>query len=1196
MDNTDAIAIQGKPGRSWFRTLGRGLLWTVLLLLLLIVLLLGITYWLAGTDSGFARISSLANEHVAGLSIEQSGGNLREGISAESLNFSNDAIDIKAVGLSSGWQLKCLMRKRFCLNDLHIETLDVVTRATEKSDTDVPRTGPVELPSIGLPIDVSISDISIATLKFQGPDDAPLQLVNDIRLSASTAASVVTISNVSLAYQQFRTQLAGTIELQNDYPINLILGVNADDVLPESVPEGSGSQPLQLNSQLSGSVADLVVDATISGVVDVSINATLKPLEQNLPATLSIASDTLGWPITSKSQVLASDTRIGVSGSMDDYDLSLSTTVSGEQLPETGISITGVANTERVTLPGISVNTLGGTASGSALVSLAEPMVWSTDWRIRNIDPSLQVPDLSGLLNGRVKANGALSSGKWSLNLEQATIEGALRELPFRLDTKLAKGLNDLWVIQHVNLENDRNQLKAQGIVGDTLDLKADINLPQLQNFMPGLAGGFDAKLIVDGALATPHIVVDANAEVLRFNDILVQSLAITADIEELFVQDSTLDINVNTIRAGENTVSDANLSLTGRRVAHQLGLKADGPQKTRIDLALSGNLDDSLNWSGVLEKVQAALPGHSLSLAEPAIINWQNDDQQVSVSPHCWNLAERSSLCLEDEFNTAASGNTSIALDTYALDQLNAFLPENTRVGGDLGANVALRWGDSGPDDKSAIVSLTIDEATVKTVDGFGEAVAFGYDTIAVDADVAPDDANGTIKLSSQRLGNAQFSAQLDPSNADSPLSGTIALDGLQLEIAKAFLPDFDEVSGTLSAAGKLGGVLSAPQYNGNVVLDSPILEAEILPLPITGGRVVARINGQSLALEGQILSNDGQIGVTGRGTLDPQNWNADVTLTGENLSIQSDPLQESNVNHNIRIEANPRRLSVSGDVDVPFAVIDVAELPQGAATVSSDIVVIEDIEEETAADEAKSELNMSVALDISLGDEVSLSAYGLTANLTGDMDLQIRGSRPPQLGGEIRVVDGIFKKYGQDLEANGQIIFVGPVEGARLDIDAIRLIENEEPEREAGLRIQGTVATPEITLFTNPADKNQDAILSYIILGRDINEASDQEADLVQTAALALAVRGGKSIGGGLANALGVKEFGLETRGSGDNAELIVSGRINDRLLLSYGRGVFDSQSTLSLRYDLTKKLYLEAATSAAESAADLFYSFSF
>ncbi|PIE35140.1 MAG: hypothetical protein CSA54_05935, partial [Gammaproteobacteria bacterium] len=166
-------------------------------------------------------------------------------------------------------------------------------------------------------------------------------------------------------------------------------------------------------------------------------------------------------------------------------------------------------------------------------------------------------------------------------------------------------------------------------------------------------------------------------------------------------------------------------------------------------------------------------------------------------------------------------------------------------------------------------------------------------------------------------------------------------------------------------------------------------------------------------------------------------------------------------------------------------------------------------------------------------------------------------------------------------------------PVNQSRLDIRAVREIETED--RIAGLNIVGTVETPEITLFTEPADKSEDAILSYIVLGRDINEASDQETNLLQAAALALTVRGGRSIGQNVADALGVQDFSLETAGSGDNTELVVSGRLNDRLLLRYGSSVFSSQNTLYLRYDLTKKLYVETA-SGVEQALDIFYSFDF
>ena len=350
-------------------------------------------------------------------------------------------------------------------------------------------------------------------------------------------------------------------------------------------------------------------------------------------------------------------------------------------------------------------------------------------------------------------------------------------------------------------------------------------------------------------------------------------------------------------------------------------------------------------------------------------------------------------------------------------------------------------------------------------------------------------------------------------------------------------------------------------------------------------------------------MLSNEGHVDITGRGRLNPANWNAEVNLEGENLNLQSDPLQESIVNHDIKIVVNSRRVSVTGDIMIPMAVIDVEELPEGAATVSGDVVIIEDEEEEEAqqaegAEQAEAPVDNSgfqtqVSLEISLGDSISVAAYGLDAKLKGDIDVRIRGNRPPQLGGEIMVYEGIFKKYGQDLEADGQILFVGPVDSTRLDLQAVRDIDDED--RTAGLRIQGTVVTPELTLFTEPSDKSQDSILSYIVLGRDINEASDQEADLLATAALALAVKGGRTIGTGVANRLGVREFGLETTGRGDDTELIVSGRINDRLEVRYGRGVFDAQNTLYLRYDLTRKLYLEAAQGAQE-AVDLFYSFAF
>ena len=61
--------------------------------------------------------------------------------------------------------------------------------------------------------------------------------------------------------------------------------------------------------------------------------------------------------------------------------------------------------------------------------------------------------------------------------------------------------------------------------------------------------------------------------------------------------------------------------------------------------------------------------------------------------------------------------------------------------------------------------------------------------------------------------------------------------------------------------------------------------------------------------------------------------------------------------------------------------------------------------------------------------------------------------------------------------------------------------------------------------------------------------------------------------------------------TEGSGATTSVVASGELSERLSLRYGVGVFAPANTIALRYELTKRLYLEAASGLA-SSLDLFY----
>ncbi len=1167
----------------------------LLVLVILILIVLGIAWFLLGTDRGFSFATREASKRVDGLQLTNVNGNLVSGIDVEALSFENESLSVQAEGVDSQWRLGCLLQREFCLDRIILDEVTVETFATDAPPAEK-TAGPIELPSVNLPIDITVKDILVRKLIFKAPGDAPEQVINDIAVTARTEGSDVFIDNVSAAYQDYTLSASGEITLDGEYPLDLLVELNATDVLPDTVPEGVGDQPVAVTVKLSETLENLAINTRVSGTVEAELIANVQPLNTQLPATVRFTSDALGWPISSQSLVQATGTSLTLDGTLDDYAIALVTQVDGEQVPVTQLNLQGKVNKERVALPNIAIDTLGGKATGRVDASWIDDITWLTQWQIDDIDPSQQVPDLQGNLDGIISASGQVVDGNWTVDVEQATVTGELRNYPFDLNAALSKGLDNVWQIDTVTLDNGKNSLKASGEVSERWDISAIVRMPELQNILPELAGGFNADIGIRGPLQTPDVDISANSAVIKFNEILVNGFSLNADIKELFVNPSTVTLAIGTVQSGDQTVKNTRLSLNGMRSQHTVKLFSDGPQATAIDLLASGSLNDTFDWDGSLDAVRLEVPAHTIELDKPTALSWNNATKNFAVDAHCWKT-DGSNLCLQERVLAESDGTATITLDQYALSRLNPFLPAETTLRGKLELDSTINWGADQPGGFSLVLNSLVSDGGAQVQDTIGEPVSFTYDELNLSTRVNPSQIEANVSLASQNLGQATVSIVMDPSGAEKPINGSVKFDGFDIGIAKAFLPDFDVVTGTLSVNGDISGKLSDPRFDGEVILDSPVVRADILPLPLTGGRVVTTVKGKRAVIDGTLNSDEGRIRIDGAANWrELTAWQADVTLEGENLNIQSDPIQESTVNHLIKINARPGVIRVNGDIDIPSAVIDVEDLPQGAAGVSDDIVIIEDIEDTDPTAETidpPGDTQLLVGISINLGEEVGLSAYGLTANLTGDIDVRLKSPNPPQLGGEIAVVNGIYKQYGQNLQADGQILFVGPVNQTRLAIDAIREIDAED--RIAGLRIQGTVATPEIVLFTEPGDKTQDAILSYIVLGRDINETSDQEANLLATAALALTVKGGRDIAGGIASALGVQDFALETRGSGDNTELVVSGRLNDRLLLRYGRSVFEPQSTLYLRYDLSKKLYLEAAQ-GLESAVDLFYSFSF
>jgi translocation and assembly module TamB len=194
-----------------------------------------------------------------------------------------------------------------------------------------------------------------------------------------------------------------------------------------------------------------------------------------------------------------------------------------------------------------------------------------------------------------------------------------------------------------------------------------------------------------------------------------------------------------------------------------------------------------------------------------------------------------------------------------------------------------------------------------------------------------------------------------------------------------------------------------------------------------------------------------------------------------------------------------------------------------------------------------------------------------------------------PTRATGEIRVKNGRYRAYGQRLDIEqGRLVFSGgSLSEPGLDIRSVRVIDDIT----VGIRATGSINKPQLELFSTPA-MGQTDILSYLLLGRPLENASDKDAQAMAKAALALGLSGGDRLVRSLRERFGLDEMRVESSANGDQASLVIGRYLSPRLYVSYGIGLIEAFNTFVVRYQISNRWQLKAESGESHSA-DLIYS---
>ena len=647
-----------------------------------------------------------------------------------------------------------------------------------------------------------------------------------------------------------------------------------------------------------------------------------------------------------------------------------------------------------------------------------------------------------------------------------------------------------------------------------------------------------------------------------------LQSLTLDATLDRN--QRGRFDLKGSGIQAGDTQLGVLTVGGSGDIKRQQLQLALQGPM-LQLGLALEGGLDKD-NWRGRLTRGDVKAGGQAWVLQNPARLE-RLADGKINLGAQCW-ISGPASLCSEEQ-RLMPDPKLRFHLKQFPLDSLAQWFPKDFQWQGQLNADFLLDVPASGP--KGQVV-VDASGGTLRIKDK-GQWLDFPYQTLKLTSNLTPSRVDIQFNFNGGKLGQLMLNARLNPLPKSKPVTGDFRLSGLDISVIRPFVPMVEKLTGQLNGTGTISGGLLAPYINGNVVLSGGEVSGPELPANFENLQLSAVINGETASLNGGWTS-----GKQGQGSISGDvAWgkamSVNVLVKGTNLPVTVEPYAKLDVAPDLRISLKPdNTLLVAGTVNIPKGEITVRELPPSTVKVSDDTVIVG---QHTSESEPPMVIDMDI--DVVVGQELlTFSGFGLNADIAG----QVHIGNNMDTRGELRLNNGRYRAYGQRLTIRrARLLFTGPIDQPYLDIEAVRQTDDVI----AGIRLTGSPEQPTTQIFSEPA-MSQEQALSYLILGRPLT-GSGEDDNLLAQAALGLGLMGSSGVTTSLANHLGLKDFELDTEGSGDSTSVVASGKINDRLSVRYGVGVFEPASTIALRYKLSKRVYVEVASGIA-SSLDIFY----
>ena len=854
-------------------------------------------------------------------------------------------------------------------------------------------------------------------------------------------------------------------------------------------------------------------------------------------------------------------------GNLDHFTYVLEGEVQSPRAPAVTLDLAGQGDGRGTRIERLQIHTLDGQIQAQGEAVWKPQPGWRAEVTLADLNPGAHWPEWAGRLGGRLQSTGQRTAAGLEAEAEIAGFSGTLRGYPLKAEGR-ARVQGPAIALEQLALSSGPSRLAAEGRLEETLDLRFDLNSPDLRSLLPEAAGSFRIQGRVRGRPQTPAVQLELAAAGVQALGQGLRRLAGQADLDFSEGGRLRLDLDGEQLTAGGLAFDRLTVQGQGRLEEHQIQARLQG-EPLDLEWRLGGGLDKDRTYRGTLRDFSATVgarllvsPGSAKTLAplrwrlqKPAPFAVAGED--LDAGPLCLREAGGSGGCAHFTQKHAGNWRTRLDVDQLAFALVAGWLPEDLSLDGHLGVEADFQ---AEGERLSGQAEVRIPRGLLHTVLGEGDpALDFSATTVRLEAGAGGLQAK--IQAPLAPLGGIRGELALpgwslaDPARADQPLRGRLqgGLDDLTL-IGRLF-PDLTGVEGRVELALDLAGRLGRPGLQGRLGLVEGRLQMPLFGLEVRD----LNLNAEALSLErieyrGGFSAGAGRLELQGHSQWTAAGLKTLLEVEGENLTLADSREYFLLASPRFQIEAGSQGATVEGEVRVPEARIQPRRIPAGTVSPSPDVVVGTRAREPAA-------YPLRLDLRLVLGDQVKLNAFGLQARLAGDLRMFQEPGRELLGDGQLEVLDGRYRistignltaAIGKPLQVTqGLIVFAKtPLSNPGLVLTAKR----EGGDVTAGVRVFGTLRDPKLTFFSDSdPGMTQSEVTQYLITGIPPSGAKN-----------------------------GQSERGLS-----------VGTYVAPKLFMEYENAMGDEQDKIKLRYEYNRWIEFQTETGDSQGA-DVFFKF--